>query len=177
MEMLPSSVVLTAAPTLSGEAVLTPFHPYGTVRHIQNKPVKKFTDRDQFLLIAAAEKEGLLKVQFKVSHVSEPEEPGCILYWLDALGCFEHQQGSSHHAAAQSQAKAHLPAFDWQHRTGMAVCTRSISSMRRARMRQPPDLPWNGDTTPILRVWAVQTVQLLHRWWTYQQRTRLKMPS
>ena len=61
----------TAAPTLSGEAVLTPFHPYGTVRHIQNKPVKKFSDRDQFLLIAAAEKEGLLKVQFKVNHVSK----------------------------------------------------------------------------------------------------------
>ena len=70
--MLPSSAVVTAAPTLSGEAVLTPFHPYGTVRHIQNKPVKKFTDHDQFLLIAAAEKEGLLKVQFKVSHVSKP---------------------------------------------------------------------------------------------------------
>ncbi|KAL0039173.1 hypothetical protein WJX77_010168 [Trebouxia sp. C0004] len=62
--------VVSTAPTLSGEAVLTPFHPYGTVRHIQNKPVKKFTDRDQFLLIAAAEKEGLLKVQFKVVDVS-----------------------------------------------------------------------------------------------------------
>ena len=53
-------------PTLSGEAVLTPFHPYGAVRHLHNKPVKAFTDRDQFLLVAAAEKEGLLKVHFKV---------------------------------------------------------------------------------------------------------------
>ena len=79
--MLPSSSVVTAAPTLSGEAVLTPFHPYGTVRHIQNKPVKKFTDRNQFLLIAAAEKEGLLKVKFKVSHVSKLEKSGSVLYY------------------------------------------------------------------------------------------------
>lgn len=69
--MQPSSAMFIAAPTLSGEAVLTPFHPYGTVRHIHKKPVKKFIDHDQFLLIAAAEKEGLLKVQFKVSHVSK----------------------------------------------------------------------------------------------------------
>lgn len=55
-----------AAPTLSGESVLNPFHPYGTVRHLRNKPVAKFTDDDQYLLIAAAEKEGLLKVTFKV---------------------------------------------------------------------------------------------------------------
>ena len=59
-----------SVPTLSGEAVLTPFHQYGTVRHLQDKPVAKFTDRDQFLLIAAAEKEGLLKVHFKVTAFS-----------------------------------------------------------------------------------------------------------
>lgn len=61
-----------AAPTLSGEAVLTPFHPYGTVRHLRDKPVARFTDRDQFLLIAAAEKEGLLKVHFKVAVRTRP---------------------------------------------------------------------------------------------------------
>lgn len=55
-----------AAPTLSGESVLNPFHPYGTVRHLHNKPVAHFTDDDQYLLIAAAEKEGLLKISFKV---------------------------------------------------------------------------------------------------------------
>ena len=55
-----------AAPTLSGESVLNPFHPYGTVRHLHNKPVAHFTDDDQYLLIAAAEKEGLLKITFKV---------------------------------------------------------------------------------------------------------------
>lgn len=55
-----------AAPTLSGESVLNPFHPYGAVRHLHNKPVARFIDDDQYLLIAAAEKEGLLKVTFKV---------------------------------------------------------------------------------------------------------------
>lgn len=46
--------------------MLNPFHPYGTVRHLQNKPIANFVDDDQYLLIAAAEKEGLLKVTFKV---------------------------------------------------------------------------------------------------------------
>lgn len=65
---LPHTIWLTctAAPTLSGESVLNPFHPYGTVRHLHNKPVADFGDDDQYLLIAAAEKEGLLKVSFKV---------------------------------------------------------------------------------------------------------------
>ena len=56
-----------AEPTLSGEVVLDPFHPYGTVRHLRNKPVHAFTDEEQYLLVADAEKGGLLKVDFKVS--------------------------------------------------------------------------------------------------------------
>ena len=56
---------LLAVPTLTGESVLNPFHQYGTVQHLRNKPVTGFQDSDQFLLIAAAEKEGLLKVTFK----------------------------------------------------------------------------------------------------------------
>lgn len=64
----------TAAPTLSGESVLNPFHLYGTVRHLHNKPVAHFNDDDQYLLIAAAEKEGLLKVSFKVR-----ASPTCVL--------------------------------------------------------------------------------------------------
>lgn len=65
-ELYLKHAVVSTAPTLSGESVLNPFHPYGTVRHLLNKPVAKFIDSDQYLLIAAAEKEGLLKVTFKV---------------------------------------------------------------------------------------------------------------
>ena len=67
-----------AAPTLSGESVLNPFHPYGTVRHLHNKPASGFIDDDQYLLIAAAEKEGLLKVTFKVqSSSAHPHARSC----------------------------------------------------------------------------------------------------
>ena len=46
--------------------VLDPLHPYGPVRHLRNKPVHAFTDEQQYLLIAEAEKKDLLKVHFKV---------------------------------------------------------------------------------------------------------------
>lgn len=58
--------MIVAEPTLSGEVVLDPFHSYGTVRHLRNKPVHAFTDEEQYLLIAEAEKAALLKVDFKV---------------------------------------------------------------------------------------------------------------
>lgn len=45
---------------------MDPLHPYGPVRHLRNKPVHAFTDEQQYLLIAEAEKKDLLKVHFKV---------------------------------------------------------------------------------------------------------------
>ncbi|KAL3162429.1 hypothetical protein ABBQ32_010098 [Trebouxia sp. C0010 RCD-2024] len=78
-ELYMKYAVVSTAPTLSGESVLNPFHPYGTVRHLRNKPVAKFTDDDQYLLIAAAEKEGLLKVTFKVRRPPPGEQTTDVL--------------------------------------------------------------------------------------------------
>jgi hypothetical protein len=53
-------------PTSLGESVLDPFHPYGKVRRLLHKPVNRFEDTDQFLLICEAEKEHLITVKIEV---------------------------------------------------------------------------------------------------------------
>eukprot|EP00803_Ostreobium_quekettii_P005930 evm.model.scf_2055.3 EVM.evm.TU.scf_2055.3 scf_2055:9429-23821(-) len=52
--------VVTTTPTEAGERVLDPFHVYGRVKHLKNKPLLSFDDSDYFLRILSATKEQFL---------------------------------------------------------------------------------------------------------------------
>lgn len=58
--------IVSTEPTEAGEQMLTPFHKYGSIKRIRNKPVLDMLGAfDQFLFMVAAEKEGLIKVRYE----------------------------------------------------------------------------------------------------------------
>jgi transcription elongation factor SPT6 len=58
--------LLGTDPTLQGEQTLDPFHPYGQVKRLRDKPVEEFVGTDQFLRLVQAEREGLISVRIGV---------------------------------------------------------------------------------------------------------------
>eukprot|EP00873_Tetraselmis_striata_P037857 jgi/Tetstr1/458121/TSEL_044613.t1 len=57
---------VSTEPTPRGDEVLDPFHPYGVVKRLRNKPLKKFEASEQYMSIKMAESEGLIKVTLDV---------------------------------------------------------------------------------------------------------------
>lgn len=62
-EIVKRIAIVSTMPTDIGAQTLNPFHKYGRVKHIRGKPVTEvLVCAEQFLLMVAAEKEGLVKV-------------------------------------------------------------------------------------------------------------------
>jgi hypothetical protein len=69
-------------PTESGESALDPFHRYGIVKRLRNKPLKGFEGSDMWLRLHYAAKMGLITVKMEVP----PDQLQVRGQWGVALG-------------------------------------------------------------------------------------------
>lgn len=74
---------LTATPTDDGERVIDPFHKYGAIKRLRNKPLYELETSDAYLRLRAAEREGLLTVKIEMPAGDE----GDLLGHLRELYC------------------------------------------------------------------------------------------
>jgi hypothetical protein len=86
-EIVKRIAVVSTEPTEAGELMLTPFHKYGSVKRIQNKPVYEMLDQhafDQYLFMVAAEKEGLITVCYYHIFAAQLLTSNCFAQFLSS---------------------------------------------------------------------------------------------
>ena len=72
---------MVVEPTIAGEAAIDPFHMYARFKRLRKKPIDKIWGTDDYLFVAQAEKDGLLRVKIEVQ--------GTLFRWVVRYPCVE----------------------------------------------------------------------------------------
>lgn len=149
-EVFQAHATVTTDATPAGQEVLNPFHPYGQVRRLQQKPVPLFIDNDQFLRIHLAEKEGLLTASLQVpASIYESRIIGRLreAYLSHNTDDVSQEWNQLRENVLSDAVKKHIiPALERELRV------RLVADGREALLRQMSDKLWKYATQAPLKV-------------------------
>eukprot|EP00887_Chlorella_sp_A99_P000019 scaffold16.g19.t1 len=128
------AAVLSTAPTAEGESALGPFHPLGVAKRLQNKPLRRFDDSDQYLKVAQAEADGLVTVAVGLPDGGKGlVDDLCEAYLSGGASESAQRWDELRHGVIKDAVEQHLlPALEREARARLAADARRAALARAA---------------------------------------------